>query len=158
MTSPTFVVRQAAAADLPALASFIAARNSQPEEHCLHCGAQAEVVAGEIAQLRWGDARRGAECLLIAEAAGEIVGAVGCDCDDILRRAWLWGPFVTPARWQPLAAELIAALRGALPASIAQIDAFNDERNTRGHALLLADGFSTCQHRQHPARLCRGAP
>jgi ribosomal protein S18 acetylase RimI-like enzyme len=63
------VVRDASAADLPALAQFIAARNRHSAQHCLHCGEQASLVAGEIAQLRWGEARAGAACFLIAEDA-----------------------------------------------------------------------------------------
>jgi GNAT superfamily N-acetyltransferase len=139
----TSSIRTATDHDLPALAAFIAARNCQPEEHCLHCGEAAAVVAGEIAQLRWGAARSAAACLLVAEEEGSIVGAIGCDCDDALARAWLWGPFAPPGRWQSLATDLLAALRAALPPSIAQIDAFNDARNLRGQALLRADGFTT---------------
>lgn len=136
------LIRAATAADLPAIAALIAELNVQPEQHCVHCSETLEAINAGLAELGRGPELPPERFFVVATQNEQLVGTLGCEVDDALARAWLWGPFVRDEPWMSVAARMLAAFRAQLPPSVRRLDGFTDVQNVRAHRLLLDAGFA----------------
>ncbi len=141
MTLPD--VRPAAPGDLRALAAFVARMNAAPAGQSLHCaantpaGVRAALYDRETFPAGWERA------FVVAETAGEIVGAGGCQLDAAGDQGWLWGPWIDdPPGWPFLALVLLDALFDRLPRSVRRVEAFLHAENRAGLRFLQSRGFS----------------
>ncbi len=135
------------AADLPAAARFITARNAQTATQCLHCPATS---AGAVnASLRREDNFPGGWTrwfFKTVDADGEIVALLGCqpDCDQT--QGWMWGPWWSPAyQASDALTGLLEETFRRLPASMRHVDAFLHVDNQAGSKFLRSAGFGLRQ-------------
>lgn len=130
-------VRRATAADLDALAAFVARLNARPEVRCLMLPETAEDIRGDMNAFPEPAERH----FVLAEEGGGLVGAAACDWDREEKRGWVVGPFVAPARWDAVAPALLEALGGLLPPEVRKLDTYTDVANERAYALYRATGY-----------------
>ena len=107
-------IRKADRADFSGIARLIARQNETPELQCIHSGEGCESILQTM--IKWADASE--ICFATALQDSQLVGAFGCEFDESLGRAWLWGPFALTANWDELAAALFHKLLAILPAAI----------------------------------------
>lgn len=129
--------RRAVAADLDAVAAFVARWNARPESRCLMLPETADDVRRDMKAFPEAPERH----FVVAETGGELVGAAACDWDLEEKRGWVMGPFVEPARWEAVASGLFRTLLAALPDEVRWLDTYTDVANTRAYALYRASGF-----------------
>jgi ribosomal protein S18 acetylase RimI-like enzyme len=130
-------IRKAERADFPGIASLIAHQNRKPELQCIHSGEGYESILQTM--IKWAEASE--FCFAIAQQDGQLVGALGCEFDESLGRAWLWGPFVLSANWDELAVALWTHLLAILPSAIRRLDFFLNKANQRAYDFYLDLGF-----------------
>lgn len=130
-------IRKAGRADFPAIARLIANQNETPDLQCIHSGEGYESILQTM--IKWAEASE--FCFAIALQDGRLVGTLGCEFDESLGRAWLWGPFVLAANWDELAAALWRELLAILPPTIRRLDFFLNNANQRAYNYYLGLGF-----------------
>lgn len=130
-------IRRAEASDLDRLARFLAPINARPEHRCL-------MLPGTVPDIR-GDMDEFTEPahthFVLAEVAGDLVGAAACDWDREEGRGWVMGPFTDDAH-AALRGPLFDALEEILPESVGWLDTFTDVADTESHAFYLSRGFT----------------
>lgn len=137
----SFTITPIQEAQLPQLATFIAAINARPEHHCLHCGRTEAELTAELADLDV----PATESFFLAHLAGQWLGVLGADFLPEAGRGWLWGPFITDEAaggHDTIAAALLRAVLDSAPAGLQQLDAFNDVHNDRAWHFFLGQGFT----------------
>ncbi len=124
-------IRLATANDLRATGALVAESCSEPAAHCLHSwsGESSDEVAVELAEIH----ARGELVYALAESAGGLLGAYGCEYDRELGRGWLLGPHARQD-WDSVGSRLHGPLRAALPPGITRLTAFLNVANERGVA------------------------
>jgi GNAT superfamily N-acetyltransferase len=130
-------IRKAGRADFSSIASLIARQNRRPELQCIHSGEGYESILQTM--IKWAAASE--FCFAIAHQDGQLVGGLGCEFDESLGRAWLWGPFVLTANWNELAVALWTQLLAILPSAIRRLDFFLNNANQRAYDFYLDLGF-----------------
>jgi GNAT superfamily N-acetyltransferase len=133
----TIDIRKADRAEFPSIASLIAQQNKMPELQCIHSGEDYESILQTM--FKWAEVSE--ICFAIALQDSQLVGVMGCEFDEDLGRAWLWGPFVLTANWNELAAALWAQLLAILPSAIRRLDFFLNNANQRAYNCYLGLGF-----------------
>lgn len=136
-------VRRAAERDLDALAEFIGRINAAPEHGCLMLPKTPAEVRVDMAEFSESPENH----LVLAEAAGAIVGAAACDWDVEQKRGWVMGPF-TDARNPGLWTALFTALEEIIPPPVNMLDTYTDVANTKAYAFYLTQGFSEYKRAQ----------
>ena len=130
--------------DYREIAEWLVGVSQLPEHHCLHTwwGQSAEGLEQELVSY-WDDSEL---CYVIALRDDRLVGAMGSEYDEDLKRAWLHGPHVSAAEWGSTARELYARLLAELPAGIEQLDAYLNLENKRGCTFYAEQGFEQRRH------------
>lgn len=136
-----YAVRKACQTDFEVISNIIAAKNRNPETHCIHsdAGGGEQSILNEIIRL---DAN--AEiCFVVSLIDNQITGVMGCEIDQELGRGWIRGPFIdeTTKDWRSEAAALFQGLLDTLPPAIHQLDTFLNIANTRGNDFYLGQDF-----------------
>jgi ribosomal protein S18 acetylase RimI-like enzyme len=119
------------------LVSFVARLNSDDAHHIGFFGEGESDVRSSLA-----------ECLIppsegfqLAYDGDQLVGVFGVDADPEIGRAWLFGPLIEHADWQPVADELYAASVKIIPDGINEQDLFCDVQNSNVAAFAGGHGF-----------------
>ncbi len=119
------------------IARFIAAVNSDPAHHCLHCDQEEDGVLGEIKMLEVPME----ESFVVARDGERIVGVLGADLTLERDRAWLWGPFVEGADWAETAETLLTHLTTKTHPQLKQLNQFLNAANEQGCRFFREQGF-----------------
>jgi GNAT superfamily N-acetyltransferase len=132
-------IRAAERSDLIAIAQIIATQNQVPESQCIQSSATTDpqITLSEMQGLFDQDELR----FVIAEAAGQIVGCLGCEFERGIGRGWMRGPFLTLPDWEQIPAAMLRELLSSLPPEIRRLDSFLNEKNQRGDQFYLENGF-----------------
>ena len=133
------IFHKAQAHDFSKLAEWLVQVSQKPEQHCLHtwAGQSAEGLNEQLLNY-WHDEEL---CYVIALQDGELVGAIGCEYDRSLGRAWLHGPHALLDDWDVLAGELYCRLLAELPQETHQLDAYLNIKNVQGRHFYREQGF-----------------
>ena len=133
--------RPAQATDLESIAQMIVEQNRHPDTHCIHSD-NAEDAPGTLREMQRLHAEGGLR-FVVATGGDQLLGALGCELDEELGRAWLRGPFVsaTEPDWRSLSSTLFQELLDSLPASIHIFDGFLNIANERGNQFYQERGF-----------------
>jgi ribosomal protein S18 acetylase RimI-like enzyme len=121
------VLRPPVDGDTRAVAALAAQCQADPEFHIPYVGLTPESIEADIGEL--GD---WTECSIVAEQAGEVVGALIAELDEEMGRLWWWGPFVSEdatTGWSAIADRLYDETRAVVPAAIAEEEACADDRS-----------------------------
>ena len=137
MENTTFRVAQRD--DYDGLARWLIEMSQLPAQHCLHSwsGEDAGSLRGQLLEY-WEDSEL---CYVMALQHGVLVGAMGSEYDEELKRAWLHGPHAASKDWNHLARELFDRLLAELPVCIGQLDAYLNVDNGRGRRFYAKQGF-----------------
>lgn len=131
------LITNAKSADKSQIARLIAAANSDPAHHCLHCDQEEKGILNELAMLEV----LMEESFLVAWDGEQMVGVLGADLTLERDRAWLWGPFVVGADWKETAAALYNHFINHSQPQIRQLNQFLNAANEQGRAFYLSQGF-----------------
>ena len=135
----TITLHMAQRQDLERLSEWLVANGQAPQVQCLHTWTgqnQAELWQGLL--VNWDNREL---CYILALQEDELVGAMGCEFDEELGRAWLYGPHVIAPDWELVADELYNHLLEALPTSIRQWNAYLNVENQRGRHFYTRRDF-----------------
>lgn len=138
------IFRVAQRDDYRELAEWLVQISQAPEQHCLHTwsGQSANGLRQELLSC-W----EGSEmCYIMALRDTQLVGAMGSEYDEKLKRAWLHGPHVAREDGKTMAAQLFRRLLAELPMCIGQLDAYLNIENTRGRHFYVQKGFKEREH------------
>jgi ribosomal protein S18 acetylase RimI-like enzyme len=130
-------ISNAKSAETQIIARLIAAVNSDPAHHCLHCDQEEEGVLEEIKMLEIPME----ESFVVARDGERIVGVLGADLTLERDRAWLWGPFVAGADWVETAEALLTHLTTKTHPQLKQLNQFLNAANEQGLLFFLEQGF-----------------
>ncbi|HUN22547.1 MAG TPA: GNAT family N-acetyltransferase [Anaerolineales bacterium] len=122
---------------LPAVSQFIAELNRSPIHHIGYFGVSPAEIASQIEEF---DPIPEDGCVLAMEK-GKVVGFLGLDVDEEIKRGWFYGPFVQAPRWQAVAEQLVRRLIRNLPDAIRTLELFADVRNRNIAQLAERLGF-----------------
>jgi GNAT superfamily N-acetyltransferase len=138
------IFRVAQRDDYRELAEWLVQMSQAPEQHCLHTwsGQSAEGLQQQLLSY-WDESEL---CYIMALRDGQLVGAMGSECDEGLKRGWLHGPHVAARDWGLIAAELFTRLLAELPTCIGQLDAYLNVENARGRRFYARQGFKEREH------------
>jgi GNAT superfamily N-acetyltransferase len=131
------LVNNATPKDKQKIAHLIAAVNSQPAHHCLHCDQKEAGILDEMAALEVPLE----ESFVVAKIGREIVGIFGADVTAEKDRAWLWGPFISGVDWQETAELLYDHFQKLFSPPLSQVTHFLNLANEQGQAFFRAKGF-----------------
>jgi GNAT superfamily N-acetyltransferase len=139
------IFRVAQRDDYRELAEWLVQMSQTPERHCLHTwsGQSAEELQQQLLSYR----DESELCYLMALRDDQLVGAMGSEYDEKLKRAWLRGPHVAEEDGKAIVAKLFGRLLAELPTCIGQLDAYLNVENTRGRRFYVQQGF---KEREHP--------
>jgi ribosomal protein S18 acetylase RimI-like enzyme len=138
------IFRVAQRDDYRELAEWLVQMSQVPERHCLHTwsGQSAEGLQQELLSY-WDELEL---CYVMALRDAQLVGAMGSEYDEKLKRGWLHGPHVAAEDWGAIAVQLFGSLLAELPTCIGQLDAFLNVDNTRGRRFYVQQGFKEREH------------
>jgi RimJ/RimL family protein N-acetyltransferase len=122
---------------LPAVSQFITELNRSPIHHIGYFGETPAEIASQIEEF---DPIPEDGCVLAMEK-GKVVGFLGLDVDEEIKRGWFYGPFVQAPRWQAVAEQLVRRLIRNLPDAIRTLELFADVRNRNIAQLAERLGF-----------------
>jgi GNAT superfamily N-acetyltransferase len=130
--------------DYRGLAELLVHMSQVPEQHCLHTwsGQSAEGLRRQLLSY-WDDSEL---CYIMALRDGQLVGAMGSEYDEGLKRGWLHGPHVATGDWEPIAGQLLTRLLAELPTCVGQLDAYLNVENARGRRFYAQQGFKERKH------------
>jgi ribosomal protein S18 acetylase RimI-like enzyme len=123
------------------MVEFITRLNDDPAHLIGYLGQGRADIVHELGELD----RPPEESFFLAEADGRLVGVMGFDADETLGKAWLLGPFVDGAPWQPAAEALCAAVQAALPPAVTLLELFGHVDNENLARFALLHGFTALQ-------------
>ena len=130
--------RPATPGDFRAIASMIHESGKTPETQCIHSGTD-ESVNNLVEEIEnWYE--KGEIVFVVVHADQELIGCMGCEFEVDGERGWLRGPIVLD-HWEIAPVKMYTVLRGLLPPNIRRLDAFLNEKNTRGQAFYENNGF-----------------
>jgi ribosomal protein S18 acetylase RimI-like enzyme len=138
------IFRVAQRDDYRKLAEWLVQMSQVSEQHCLHTwsGQSAEELQQELLSY-WDESEL---CYVLALRDGRLIGAMGSEYDEKLKRAWLHGPHVADEDGGAIAAQLFTNLLAELPMCIGQLDAYLNVENTRGRRFYVRQGFKEREH------------
>jgi hypothetical protein len=138
------ISRVAQTDDYPELAEWLVQMSKAPEQQCLHSwsGQSAEGLQQELMNY-WDESEL---CYVLALRDGRLIGAMGSEYDEKLKRAWLHGPHAGTEDWGAITGQLFTRLLAELPTCIRQLDAYLNVENTRGRRFYTQQGFKESQH------------
>jgi ribosomal protein S18 acetylase RimI-like enzyme len=145
------IYRVARRDDYRDLSVWLVEMSQRPQQHCLHTWAGETSRALERSLVGyWDDSEL---CYLLALQAGRLVGAMGSEYDEELKRGWLHGPHATVDDWQGMATDLYSRLRDQLPKGLVRLDAHMNVENVRGRRFYAGQDFQERDTVSHEFRL-----
>lgn len=131
------LIRSASEDELPAISSFVAGLQTQPEHRIAYLGDTTDEVGAllESWDAPWVDSAR------VVERDGALVGFAAAELDEPLGRAWIHGPFVDDPEWDSVADELVAAVVRSAPSRVDDFELLGDVANLRLAGLAKRQGF-----------------
>lgn len=135
-------IRTARAGELIDLSEFVATLNGQSQHNISYFGTEAEDILSALRVF----IPSPAESVLVLQKADEIIGMFGFDADEVLGRAWLYGPLInmhSDMAWHHWADALYSALTERIPPHISDWELVFDRNNQRGCEFALRHGFAT---------------
>jgi ribosomal protein S18 acetylase RimI-like enzyme len=130
-------IKRAKAADKELIARLIAAVNSSPAHHCLHCDQEETGILEELALLEVPME----ESFFVAWEGDKMVGVLGADWALERNRAWLWGPFIEGVDWEETAEALYRHFISQASPKLEQLNQFLNTANQQGRAFYQSQGF-----------------
>jgi ribosomal protein S18 acetylase RimI-like enzyme len=124
--------------ELEEISGFVAAQQAHAESRDAMLAETPAAIATQLAgwETSWVEVSR------IAERRGGLVGFVGADLDESLRRTWIHGPVVADPDWHGVADRLLASLETETPGLIrTRADVMADVANVRIAAFAQRHGF-----------------
>lgn len=144
--------------DRDAVLAFIAAQQADPATACAYVGMREEGLETDLDELDqpWTRTVR-----VLRDAGGAVTGAALVEWEEeMVGRAWVYGPWTTPETWDRDAPALLAAVVEQAPVGRHQV--FAALANTRLAALAEAEGWTpdsvTIQFAADRAALARPDP
>jgi len=125
--------------DFDRVIQFIARLNGDGAHHIGYFGLQPIDIRHTLEELE----PPLTESFVLAVDGGELVGLLGAEMDADVNRAWLYGPLIEAADWQPLADDLYTAVRAVIPPSIGAHELFFDARNHHCQQFAERYGFKS---------------
>lgn len=119
--------------------AYIARHNPAAEHHIGYFGLTPEDIRHTLRMLNQPFDRT----FRVALDGAALVGLLGTEADLDIGRAWLFGPLVTAAAWDPTADALYAAVAERLPPGIREHELFADARNERVRQFAARHDFET---------------
>ena len=128
-------IRPAVQADLDAMVLLAAAHQSRPERHIGYLGLDGSSIRADVLGVdRWVE-----RTAVVLDSAGDLAGWLLGEKDDVMNRAWWWGPFMTDDAWHESGDELYLATAEVVDA--AEQEMAPDDRNRRAAELATRNGF-----------------